>query len=170
MGVVGLGGLGHLAVRFAVALGAEVTVFTTSAGKERGRPRLGASAVVVSTDDAAMDAVGRPARRRRRHRLRGHDVSPYLRTLRLDGTLVVLGLPERYSVEAMSLLGRRMTVSGSAGTAETQEMLDFCGEHGLTADVEVLPIGPGEHRLRAAGPGRRPVALRAGRDGLAWER
>ena len=69
-----------------------------------------------------------------------HDVSPYLRTLRLDGTLVVLGLPERYSVEAMSLLGRRMTVSGSAGTAETQEMLDFCGEHGLTADIEVLPM------------------------------
>ena len=58
----------------------------------------------------------------------------------MDGTLVVLGLPERYSVEAMSLLGRTMTVSGSGGTAETQEMLDFCAEHGLTADVEVLPL------------------------------
>ena len=68
-----------------------------------------------------------------------HHIKYSCDTLRLDGTLVVLGLPERYSVEAMSLLGRRMTVSGSAGTAETQEMLDFCGEHGLTADVEVLP-------------------------------
>lgn len=140
VGVVGLGGLGHLAVRFAVALGAEVTVFTTSTGKEEAARELGASAVVVSTDDAAMGAVAGRLDVVVDTASGAHDVSPYLRTLRLDGTLVVLGLPERYSVEAMSLLGRRMTVSGSAGTAETQEMLDFCGEHGLTADVEVLPM------------------------------
>jgi uncharacterized zinc-type alcohol dehydrogenase-like protein len=69
-----------------------------------------------------------------------HDLGPYLRTLRLDGTLVVLGLPESYAVDPFSLLGRKLTVSGSAGTAETREMLEFCGEHGLTADVEVLPL------------------------------
>ena len=140
VGVVGLGGLGHLAVKFAVALGAEVTVFTTSAGKEQAAREMGATAVVVSTDDAAMDAVAGRLDVVVDTASGAHDVSPYLRTLKLDGTLVVLGLPERYSVDAMSLLGRRMTVSGSAGTAETQEMLDFCGEHGLTADVEVLPM------------------------------
>ena len=140
VGVVGLGGLGHLAVKFALALGAEVTVFTTSAGKEQAARALGASQVVVSTDDTAMGAVAGRFDVVVDTASAAHDVSPYLRTLRLDGTLVVLGLPERYSVEAMSLLGRRMTVSGSAGTTETQEMLDFCGQHGLTADVEVLPI------------------------------
>ena len=139
VGVVGLGGLGHLAVRFAVALGAEVTVFTTSA-QGAGSPRAGRLRRRRLDRRRGDGRGGRPARRRRRHRLRGTRRLAYLRTLRLDGTLVVLGLPERYSVEALSLLGRRMTVSGSAGTAETQEMLDFCGEHGLTADVEVLPM------------------------------
>ena len=139
VGVVGLGGLGHLAVKFAVALGAEVTVFTTSAAKSTDARALGATHVAVSTDAEAMaplagslDVVVDTASA-------AHDLAPYLRTLRLDGTLVVLGLPERYSVDPMSLLGRTLTVSGSGGTAETQEMLDFCGEHGLTADVEVLP-------------------------------
>lgn len=139
VGVVGLGGLGHLAVKFAVALGAEVTVFTTSAAKEQAALDLGARSVVVSTDAEAMGAVAGRFDVVVDTASGAHDVSPYLRTLRLDGRLVVLGLPERYSVEAFSLLGRTMTVSGSAGTAETQEMLDFCGAHGLTADVEVLP-------------------------------
>ena len=140
VGVVGLGGLGHLAVRFAVALGARVTVFTTSPAKAADARALGAHDVVVSTDPAAMAAL--------RGRLdfvldtasAAHDLAPYLDTLRLDGTLCVLGLPDEYAVSPMSLLGRNLTVSGSAGTAETQEMLDFCGEHGLTADVEVLPL------------------------------
>ena len=140
VGVVGLGDLGHLAVKFALALGAEVTVFTTSAAKEQAALDLGAGSVVVSTDPAAMGAVAARFDVVVDTASGAHDVSPYLRTLKLDGTLVVLGLPERYSVEAFSLLGRRMTASGSAGTAETQEMLDFCGEHGLTADVEVLPM------------------------------
>jgi uncharacterized zinc-type alcohol dehydrogenase-like protein len=140
VGVVGLGGLGHLAVKFAVALGARVTVFTTSAAKAADARALGATDVVVSTDPEAMaacvgllDVVVDTASAE-------HDLAPYLRTLRLDGTLVVLGLPARYSVEPMALLGRSMTVSGSGGTVEMQEMLDFCGEHGLTADVEVLPL------------------------------
>ena len=127
-------------MKFAVALGAEVTVFTTSTGKEDAARELGAGAVVVSTDDAAMGAVAGRLDVVVDTASAAHDLAPYLRTLRLDGTLVVLGLPESYTVDPFSLLGRKLTVSGSAGTVETREMLDFCGEHGLTADVEVLPL------------------------------
>ncbi|MQA35755.1 NAD(P)-dependent alcohol dehydrogenase [Modestobacter roseus] len=140
VGVVGLGGLGHLAVRFAVALGARVTVFTTSPAKADDARALGARDVVVSTDPAAMAAVAGRLDFVLDTASGAHDLAPYLGALRLDGTLCVLGLPERYVVPPMSLLGRTLTVSGSGGTAETQEMLDFCGEHGLTADVEVLPL------------------------------
>lgn len=140
VGVVGLGGLGHLAVKFAVALGARVTVFTTSAAKAADARALGAEDVVVSTDAAAMAALAGRLDVVVDTAAAEHDLSPYLRALRLDGTLVVLGLPERHSVESMALLGRSMTVSGSGGTTETQQMLDFCGEHGLVADVEVLPL------------------------------
>jgi alcohol dehydrogenase (NADP+) len=140
VGVVGLGGLGHLAVRFAVALGARVTVFTTSPAKAADARALGAHDVVVSSDAAAMAALAGRLDLVLDTASGAHDLAPYLGALRLDGTLCVLGLPERYSVAPMSLLGRSLTVSGSAGTAETQEMLDFCGQHGLTADVEVLPL------------------------------
>ncbi|MCZ2835895.1 NAD(P)-dependent alcohol dehydrogenase [Modestobacter sp. VKM Ac-2985] len=140
VGVVGLGGLGHLAVRFAVALGARVTVFTTSAAKEADARALGADDVVVSTDPGAMAAVAGRLDLVLDTASAAHDLAPYLGALRLDGTLCVLGLPEQYVVSPMSLLGRTLTVSGSAGTVETQEMLDFCGAHGLTADVEVLPL------------------------------
>ncbi|MCZ2803584.1 NAD(P)-dependent alcohol dehydrogenase [Modestobacter sp. VKM Ac-2983] len=140
VGVVGLGGLGHLAVKFAVALGARVTVFTTSAAKADAARALGAHDVVLSTDAAAMAAVAGRLDFVLDTASTAHDLGPYLGTLRLDGTLCVLGLPEQYVVSPMSLLGRRLTVSGSGGTVETQEMLDFCGAHGLTADVEVLPL------------------------------
>ncbi|WP_369140474.1 NAD(P)-dependent alcohol dehydrogenase [Modestobacter versicolor] len=140
VGVVGLGGLGHLAVRFAVALGARVTVFTTSAAKADDARALGAHDVVVSTDAAAVAAVAGTLDFVLDTASSAHDLAPYLGALRLDGTLCVLGLPAQYVVPPMALLGRTLTVSGSAGTAETQEMLDFCGEHGLTADVEVLPL------------------------------
>lgn len=141
VGVVGLGGLGHLAVKFAKALGAHVTVFTTSAGKSAAALELGADDVVLSTDDEAVAAqLGRfdfildTASAK-------HDPSPYLRTLRIGGTLCMLGLPETYEPEAMALIGRRnLTVSGSGGTQRTREMLEFCAEHGITADVEVLPL------------------------------
>jgi len=140
VGIVGLGGLGHLAVKFAKALGARVAVFTTSAGKSGAALELGADEVVLSNDAEAMagasgrfdyvlDTASGP-----------HDVNPYLRTLRLGGTLCVLGLPPSYDVDPMSLLGRTLTVSGGAGAVETQEMLDFCAEHGIVADVEVLPL------------------------------
>jgi uncharacterized zinc-type alcohol dehydrogenase-like protein len=138
VGVVGLGGLGHLAVKFAVALGARVTVFTTSAAKADDARALGAHDVVLSTDAAAMAAVAGRLDFVLDTASGAHDLDPYLGTLRLDGTLCVLGLPASYTVSPMSLLGRRFTVSGSGGTAETQAMLEFCGEHGLTADVEVL--------------------------------
>ena len=140
VGVVGLGGLGHLAVKFAVALGARVTVFTTSAAKADDARALGAHDVVLSTDAGAMAAVAGRLDFVLDTASAAHDLGPYLGALRLDGALCVLGLPASYTVSPMSLLGRSLTVSGSGGTAETQAMLDFCGEHGLTADVEVLPF------------------------------
>jgi uncharacterized zinc-type alcohol dehydrogenase-like protein len=141
VGVVGLGGLGHLALKFAHALGAQVSLFTTSAGKATGARELGAEDVIVSTDPAAMaaqvnrfdfilDTASAP-----------HDLSPYLRALRLDGTLCTVGSINSMEFEPLSLLiGRKsLAGAGSGGTAGTQAMLDFCGQHGITADVEVLP-------------------------------
>jgi len=140
VGVVGLGGLGHLGVKFAKALGADVAVFTTSAAKGQAALELGADEVVLSAEPGALDAQARrfdfilstvPAK---------HDPSPYLRALRMGGVLCMLGLPDRYEPQALSLLGRVLTASGSAGTRSTREMLEFCGERGLGADVEVLPL------------------------------
>jgi alcohol dehydrogenase (NADP+) len=141
VGVVGLGGLGHLAVKFAVALGAEVSVITTSAHKADGARALGATDVVLSSDDQAMndhanqfdfvlDTVSAP-----------HDLAPYLRCVALDGTLCSVGYLGPIRLDTMSLLiGRKSLASaGSGGRRHTQEMLDFCGQHGLIADVEVLP-------------------------------
>lgn len=141
VGVVGLGGLGHLAVKFAKALGAQVAVFTTSDTKAQAALDLGADDVVLSRDPEAMAAqTGRydfildTASAQ-------HDPSPYLRALRMDGTLCMLGLPDRYEPEAMALLGRKnLSASGSGGTRSTREMLAFCAERGITADVEVLPL------------------------------
>lgn len=141
VGIVGLGGLGHLAVKFAHALGAHVTLFTTSAKKASGARELGADDVVVSADAAAMQAQA--------HRFdlildtasAPHDLTPYLRALALDGTLVALGALGSMDFDPMALLiGRKSIASaGSGGTAGTQAMLDFCNEHGITADVEILP-------------------------------
>ncbi len=141
VGVVGLGGLGHLAVKLAHALGAEVTVFTTSPDKADDARTLGAARVVLSTDDTAMaatagsldlilDTVSSP-----------HDLAPYLTAIALDGTLCSLGYLGPVTVETLALLiGRKsLTSAGSGGRPSTQELLDFCGEHGITADVEVLP-------------------------------
>jgi len=141
VGIVGLGGLGHLAVKFAKALGAHVTVFTTSAHKAQAARDLGADAVVVSTDDTAMADVERTLDYVLDTASGKHDPTPYLRTLRLDGTLCLLGVQNRYEPEGMALLGRTMTLSAGAGTVRTQEMLDFCAEHEIVADVEVLPLG-----------------------------
>ena len=141
LGVVGLGGLGHLTVRLGRALGAEVTVFTTSPEKTADAHALGADRVVVSRDDTAMSEA--------RNSLDviidtvavEHDLAPYLRALDLDGTLFSLGYLGPVTVQTLDLLigRRRLASGGSGGHHHTQDLLDFCGEHGITADVEVVP-------------------------------
>jgi uncharacterized zinc-type alcohol dehydrogenase-like protein len=143
VGVVGLGGLGHMAVKLASAFGARVVVFTTSAGKAEDAARLGAHDVVLSRNaaelqkqqgsfDFILDTVSAP-----------HDLNAYLQLLKRDGTLTMVGAPETpLPVGVFSLLFRRRRLAGSiiGGIRETQEMLDFCAERGITADVEVIPI------------------------------
>jgi uncharacterized zinc-type alcohol dehydrogenase-like protein len=142
VGVVGIGGLGHMAVKLANALGAHVVVLTTSPGKADDARRLGAHEVVVSRDQDAMralrnsldliiDTVGTP-----------HDLDGEMQLLRLDGTLVLLGgSPEPHPAPgAFTFIMKRRRLAGSliGGIRETQEMLDFCGEHGITADIELI--------------------------------
>jgi len=143
VGVVGLGGLGHMAVKFARAFGAHVVLFTTSPGKVEDGLRLGAHEVVVSRDANAMqkhagsldfilDAVSAQ-----------HDVNAYLSLLALDGTLTLVGAPEHpLPVAAFNLLLPRRNFAGSAigGIPETQEMLDFCASHQLASDIELIPM------------------------------
>jgi uncharacterized zinc-type alcohol dehydrogenase-like protein len=143
VGVVGLGGLGHMGVKIAHALGAHVVVFTTSPKKKDDARRLGADEVVISKNanemqkhagsfDFILDAVSAD-----------HDINAYINLLRRDGNLTLVGAPEKpLQVAAFGLIMGRRSLSGSpiGGIAETQEMLDFCGKHNLTADVEVIPI------------------------------
>lgn len=142
VGVVGLGGLGHMAVKLASALGAEVTLFTTSPEKGEDARRLGARHVVVSRDSAQMEAsrtsldfiidcVAAP-----------HDLDPYLATLKTNGRLVLVGIPDspHQSPDITPMVFRRLSISGSSigSIKETQEMLDFCGKHNITADIETI--------------------------------
>jgi len=143
VGVVGLGGLGHMGVKFARAFGAHVVLFTTSPHKIEDGPRLGAHEVVVSKDANAMarhtgsfdfilDAVSAQ-----------HDLNAYLNLLKRDGTLTLVGAPEHpLPVSSFSLLFKRRQLAGSliGGIAETQEMLDFCGTHNITSDIELIKI------------------------------
>ena len=143
VGVVGIGGLGHMAVKIAHALGAHVVAFTTSASKKEDALRLGADEVVVSRNANEMqkhagsfhfilDAVAA-----------AHDINAYLNLLRRDGNITLVGAPEKpLAVSAFALIFGRRSLSGSpiGGIAETQEMLDFCGKHNITANVEVIPI------------------------------
>jgi len=143
VGIVGLGGLGHMGVKFARAFGAHVVVFTTSPGKKDDALRLGAHEVVLSRNaeemnkhassfDYILDAVAA-----------AHDVNAYLNLLKVDGNLTLVGAPEKpHAISAFSLIMGRRSLSGSpiGGIAETQEMLDFCAQHNLTADVEVIPF------------------------------
>ena len=141
VGVVGLGGLGHLAVKLAAALGAQVTVFTTSAAKAVDATKLGAHHAVVSTDPAAMAAAQGSCDLVLDCVSAAHDLGPYLQVLTLDGTLCSLGHLGPVTVETLDLLiGRKSLASaGSGGRRYTQDLLDFAGRHGITADVEVLP-------------------------------
>ncbi|GAL85970.1 alcohol dehydrogenase [Sporocytophaga myxococcoides] len=143
VGIVGLGGLGHMAVKLSKAMGAEVVVYTTSVSKVEDAKRLGADDVVLSKDKNEMlryagklhfvlDAVSAQ-----------HDVNAYLSQLRADGTLVLVGAPEHpLPVAAFSLIPYRRTFAGSmiGGIAETQEMLDFCGKHNIVSDIEMINI------------------------------
>ena len=144
MAVIGLGGLGHMALKLAKALGADVTLFTRTPSKEKEALRLGAHAVVLSTDKEQMAAVqGRfdliidtvPY---------VHDLDNYLPTLSLNGTLVLVGFPGTLEpgLSTVPLIMGRKSVAGSVigGIAETQELLDFCGKHGITSDVEVITM------------------------------
>ncbi|MFG1607520.1 NAD(P)-dependent alcohol dehydrogenase [Actinoplanes sp. NPDC049265] len=141
VGVVGLGGLGHLAVRFAQALGAGVTVFTSSSGKAEAARALGADEVVVSRDADAMKAQADRYDFILDTASAKHDPSPYLRALRMDGSLCMLGIPDRYEPEAMALMFgyKRLVASGGAGRPRMREMLEFAARHEITADVERVP-------------------------------
>jgi uncharacterized zinc-type alcohol dehydrogenase-like protein len=143
VGVVGLGGLGHMGVKFAHALGAHVVVFTTSPGKKEDALRLGADEVVVSRNademkkhdgsfDFILDAVSAE-----------HDINAFIQLLRRDGNITMVGAPDKpLPVSVFGLIFKRRSFSGSpiGGIPETQEMLNFCAEHNITADVEVIPI------------------------------
>jgi uncharacterized zinc-type alcohol dehydrogenase-like protein len=142
--VIGLGGLGHMALKLAHAMGAEVTLFTRSPGKEADARRLGAHHVVLSTQPEQMETVKSTFDLIIDTVPYEHDINPYMPTLTLDGTLVFVGLLGDVTppVSTLPLILGRRTVTGSCigGIAETQEMLDFCGEHGITADVEMIDI------------------------------
>ncbi len=143
VGVMGLGGLGHMGLKFAHAFGAHVVQFTTSQNKVADAKKLGADEVVISTDatqmaahagtfDFILDTISAE-----------HDVAGYLHLLKRDGVLCMVGAPEApLSVPVFSLLGRRASLAGSGigGIRETQEMLDFCAEHGIVSDIEMIPI------------------------------
>ena len=143
VGIVGLGGLGHMGVKFAHALGAHTVVFTTSPGKKDDALRLGADEVVISRDanemakhagsfDFILDAVAAE-----------HDINTYINMLTRDGNLTMVGAPANpLAVGVFGLIFKRRSFSGSliGGIAETQEMLDFCSQHNITSDVEVIPI------------------------------
>jgi alcohol dehydrogenase (NADP+) len=139
--VAGLGGLGHLAVKFAVALGAEVTVISRTPGKLDDALRLGARDLLVSADEERMAASRETFDVIIDTISAAHDLGPYLRLVAMDGTLAQVGHLGPVSVDTMDLLiGRKkLTSAGSGGRPATREMLDFCAEHDITADVEVLP-------------------------------
>ena len=143
VGIIGLGGLGHMGIKFAHALGAHTVLFTTSPGKAEDAKRLGADEVVLSKDAAQMqkhagsfdfllDCVAAE-----------HDLNVYINMLKVEGSMVLVGAPEKPSpVASFGLIFGRRSLSGSSigGIAETQEMLDFCAAHNLASDIEVIPM------------------------------
>lgn len=143
VGIIGLGGLGHMGVKFAHALGADTFVISTSAKKREDALKLGAQDVIISTDadqmkkhagtfDFLLNCVSAP-----------HDINAYIGLLKLDGTITMVGAPDKpLELHAFSVIFGRKSVAGSniGGIAETQEMLDFCGQHNITADIELIGI------------------------------
>src|SRR5579862_1672754 len=143
VGVFGLGGLGHLAVKFARAVGAHVVTFTTSPGKLEDAIRLGSHEVVLAADEAAVKAQAGSLDFNLDTIYADHGLDQELGLLRRDGTLCLLGIPNApANFSAMGLVARRRRIAGSGvgGLPETQEMLDFCGLHGIAAEIELLPV------------------------------
>jgi alcohol dehydrogenase (NADP+) len=150
VGIVGIGGLGHLGVKFARALGAHVVAFTTSAGKAADALALGAHEVVLSRDENQMAAQANRFDFLLDTVSVGYPMTPFVQALRLNGTLCSVGLPAQFDVAPMALaVGRRsIAASGSGGTVETREMLAFCAEQEITADVELVSRGEINTALR----------------------
>lgn len=143
VGIVGIGGLGHMGVKFAKALGAHVVVITTSASKIADAQRLGADEVILSTDKAQMKKNANTLHFILDCVSADHNINAYLNLLKRDGALALVGLPEDpLSVAPFSLVGGRRSFAGSSigGIKETQEMLDFCGEHNIVSDIEMIRI------------------------------
>jgi alcohol dehydrogenase (NADP+) len=143
VGVLGLGGLGHMAVKLASSFGAEVTMLSTSASKEADAKRLGAERFVLTTEPEAFNKLAKNFDVIIDTVSAQHDLEPYFTTLKTDGVLVLVGLPPNpLPVSGFSLVPKRRSLVGSmiGGIPETQEMLDYCAEHNITSDVEVIPI------------------------------
>lgn len=143
VGIIGIGGLGHMGVKLAKAMGAHVVVITTSASKIDDAKRLGADEVILSTDVKQMKANASSLHFLLDCVSAQHDINAYLRLLKVDGTLVLVGAPEHpLPVAPFSLIPARKNFAGSTigSIAETQEMLDFCGQHNITSDIEVIRI------------------------------
>ena len=144
VGVVGLGGLGHMGVKLARAMGAHVVLFTTSPSKIEDAKRLGAHEVVISKDPAQMQAHLNSFDFILNTVAAQHDLNPFIALLKRDATMTLVGAPEHDhpSPQVFNLIFKRRRLAGSliGGIAETQEMLDFCGEHGITSDIEMIPM------------------------------
>ncbi|WP_027328328.1 NAD(P)-dependent alcohol dehydrogenase [Marinimicrobium agarilyticum] len=144
VGVIGMGGLGHMGVKFAKALGAEVTIFTRSESKVAEAKKQGADHVIVSTDDKQMEAAAETFNFLLDTVPVQHDLNPYINCLTFDGVHIIVGLldPVEPALQAGGLVMRRRVLAGSliGGMPETQEVLDFCAEHDITCDVEMIDI------------------------------
>lgn len=143
LAVIGLGGLGHMAVKIAKALGTEVVVLSTSDAKRKEAERLGATDFAVTSDPQTFDKLQRRFDYILNTVSAPHDYSPYLDLLKTDGTMILVGIPEQpVPLHPFSLILHRRRLAGSliGGIRETQEMLDFCGTHAIESDVEVIPI------------------------------
>ena len=144
VGIVGLGGLGHMGVKLARAMGAHVVLFTTSPSKVEDAKRLGAHEVVISKDEAQMQTHANSFDFILNTVAAQHDLNPFIALLKRDATMTLVGAPEHDhpSPQVFNLIFKRRRLAGSliGGIAETQEMLDFCGEHGITSDIEIIPM------------------------------